>query len=109
MGNLCDPGPKKAQKNLLYLSYTTCDEMINVCFNCVCMNYTGEDGAKSSVFSQITHIIKHITICEVSPYETIIQKCVCKRLFEDTSEMSHFHYNPLRPSERASAQVSAVQ
>ena len=27
MGNLCDPGPKKARKNLLYLSYTTCDEM----------------------------------------------------------------------------------
>ena len=28
MGTLNDPDPKKAPKNLLYLSYTTCDEMI---------------------------------------------------------------------------------
>ena len=28
MGTLCDPDPKSAPKSLLYLSYTTCDEMI---------------------------------------------------------------------------------
>ena len=28
MGTLNDPDAKKAPKNLLYLSYTTCDEMI---------------------------------------------------------------------------------